>query len=146
MPQGVPPRIVLDTKCLVSALIISRDNLAWLRHGWPASAFFPLASKATTGELIRVLTYPRFQLSAAEQELLLADFLPYAVTIAVTSTLPDLPSIQDPADRMFLSLAVAGQADVLVSGDKDLLDLKDHFTQTPIINLAEFRLWIKDWS
>jgi predicted nucleic acid-binding protein len=62
-------------------------------------------------ELIRVLAYPRFQLSAAEQALLLADFLPYAAIITVSSTLADVPRSRDPADQIFLSLAVAGRAD-----------------------------------
>jgi hypothetical protein len=44
---GVIPRIVLDTNCLVSALLFSRDNLTWLRHGWQTSEFTPLAGKAT---------------------------------------------------------------------------------------------------
>ncbi len=42
----------------------------------------------------------------------------------------DLPNVTDvipahPADELFLSIALAGEAQVIVSGDKHLLDLKN---------------------
>jgi uncharacterized protein len=43
---------------------------------------------------------------------------------------------------MFLSLAIVGKADVLVSGDNDLLVLKNSFNVIPIMNLHEFESWL----
>ena len=40
----------------------------------------------------------------AEQELLLADFLPYAETMKIESIPDDLPQIRDKNDQMFLIL------------------------------------------
>jgi len=75
-----PPRVVLDTNCIVSGLLFSRGRLAWLRGAWQSGRFVPLVSRATAAELIRVLAYPKFKLDASEREALLADYLPYAET------------------------------------------------------------------
>jgi len=53
--------------------------------------------------------------------------LPY-VAIVVIDEIPEaLPLILDKDDRMFLILPVTGGVDVLVSGDADILQLKDSF-------------------
>ncbi len=44
---------------------------------------------------------------------------------------------RDPKDDKFLEIAIAGSADVIVSGDKDLLALHP-FEGTPIVAPAEF--------
>ncbi|HEX3861846.1 MAG TPA: putative toxin-antitoxin system toxin component, PIN family [Stellaceae bacterium] len=44
---------------------------------------------------------------------------------------------RDPRDDKFLELAVDGQADLIISGDKDLLDL-DPFGGIPIVSAAAF--------
>ena len=44
---------------------------------------------------------------------------------------------RDPADNMFLELAVEGQADIIISGDNDLLSLNP-FRGIKIITAAEF--------
>ena len=63
---------------------------------------------------MRVLAYPKFKLSKAEQALLLADFLPYTETVIIEQIPDGLPIIRDPGDQKFLILAVVGQAEVLV--------------------------------
>ena len=60
------PRVVLDTNCLVSALIFSRGRFAWLREAWQTKRFIALASHDTVSELLRVLAYPRFKLTRDE--------------------------------------------------------------------------------
>ena len=117
------PRVVLDTNVVVSALLFDRGRVAWLRESWRAGRFQPLVSEATTQELIRVLAYPKFALNRQDIEALLADFLPYAATIAVRRTAPDTPRCSDADDQMFVDLAVAGRADALVTGDATLLAL-----------------------
>jgi predicted nucleic acid-binding protein len=52
-----------------------------------------------------------------------------------------LPVIRDRADQMFLTLAVAGKAEALVTGDNDLLVIKDSFKTPPIMTLSEFEQW-----
>ena len=131
-------RIVLDTNCIISALIFSREKMAWLRHSWQSGAIIPIVSKETVTELLKVLTYPKFKLTKTEQSLLLADFLPYAETVTTQEVPPNLPVIRDKADQIFITLAVVAKADAIVTGDKDLLILKDSFTTPPIMTLSEF--------
>ena len=50
-----------------------------------------------------------------------------------------LLSIRDPKDLYLLSLAEIIDADYIVSGDKDLTDLNQHF-KTRIIKLVDFKL------
>lgn len=134
-------RVVLDTNCVISALLFSKQNLAWLRHRWQNGHMTPLASIDTVRELIRVLNYPKFKLTKAEQELLLADFLPYTETITISHISEGLPHIRDPADQMFLVLAVIGNADIIVTGDADILAIKPSFEKIPIMTLAEYQVW-----
>lgn len=103
----------------------------------------PLDNKLTASELLRVLDYPKFKLTKAEQSLLLADFLPYAEIIPIHDELIDLPIIRDPTNQMFLSLAIVGKADVLVSGDNDLLVLKNSFNAVPIMTIRELESWLQ---
>ena len=118
-----PPRVVLDTNLVLSALVFANGRLALLRHAWQGGRCVPLVSKATVAELIRVLAYPKFKLGDADQQELLADYLPWCVTVRIPKPPPPTPDCRDPFDLPFLQLAVAGKADFLVSGDRDLLSL-----------------------
>ena len=120
-------RVVLDTNCLVSALIFSRSRFAWLREAWQVKRIIALASRDTVSELLRVLAYPKFKLSRDEQETLLAEFLPFVETIQVETTPQGLPEIRDIDDVIFLALAAVAQADALVSGDGDIQAIRMRF-------------------
>ena len=136
------PRVVLDTNCLISALIFSRGKFAWLREAWQTKRFTALASHDTASELLRVLAYPKFKLTREDQETLLADFLPYVETVKIDTTPDGLPDIRDADDIIFLVLADAGRADALVSGDGDIQAVRDQF-QIPILTVAEFADWLQ---
>ena len=58
---------------------------------------------------------------------MLADYLPWCETATVSGPLA-VPDCRDPFDRPFLELALAGRADVLVTGDGDLLALAPVFS------------------
>ena len=135
-------RVVLDTNCLVSALIFSRSRFAWLREAWQAKRIIALASRDTVSELLRVLAYPKFKLSRDEQETLLAEFLPFVETIQVETTPQGLPEIRDADDVIFLALAAVAQADALISGDGDIQAVRMQFP-IPIMTVAEFSDWLQ---
>lgn len=120
--QG-PPRVVLDTNVVLSALVFGKGTTARLRAAWQGGHCLPLVSTATARELVRVLAYPKFRLDAREQQELLADYLPYAEAVRIPQPPPTVPVCRDPFDMPFLHLAAAGLADALVSGDADLLSL-----------------------
>ena len=89
------------------------------------------------GELLRVLAYPKFRLSAEEQHELLADYLPFTASVQIPQPPPIVPVCRDPLDAPVLELTVAGQAKLLVSGDKDLLVLAGK-TRFGILTPADF--------
>ena len=132
-----PPRVVLDTNLVLSALVFANGRVAALRHAWREGHCVPLVSKATTAELIRVLAYPKFKLSNEDQQELLADYLPWCATLRIPNPAPATPHCRDPCDQPFLQLAVVGKADYLVSGDQDLLSLADQFI-CPIVTAEQF--------
>lgn len=129
-------RVVIDTNLVLSALVFG-GSTARLRLAWQQQSFIPLVSRTTVTELIRVLAYPKFKLTKADQENLLSDYLPYCDTVLMPSQLPVIPECRDPFDEPFLFLAIVGHADYLVTGDRDLLCLADSFA-CPIITTEEF--------
>lgn len=130
-----PPRLVLDANILVSALLFHSGRLSWLRGAWSSGRIRPLAGRETTAELIRVLGYPKFRLSEADRQDILEDYLPFCETVTVPDPPPAVPECRDPFDRPFLELALAGNADALVTGDADLQALSDAFV-VPILTPA----------
>lgn len=132
------PRVVLDTNVLLSALLLPAGRLVWLRRAWETGAVRPLLSRVTVLELVTVLAYPKFRLSAEDRDQLLADLLPWCETV-VLDPLPVVPDCRDPADRPFLELAVGSGATALVTGDADLLALADR-SPVPILTPADLRI------
>jgi putative PIN family toxin of toxin-antitoxin system len=100
-------------------------RLNWLKAGWANRAVTPLVCRQTVAEMIRILSYAKFRLSLDEQKSLLSLYLPYAKIMALADPLAALPvNCRDANDDIFLHLAIAGGADVLVTGDADLLALR----------------------
>lgn len=120
-------RIVVDTNIVVSALVFRSGRVAWMRQAWQHGTLVPLVCRETIDELLRVLAYPKFRLTAEEREELLAEFLPYAEVVRLPTPWPDLPQCRDAKDQMFLVLAHVTKADMLVSGDADLLAMRGMF-------------------
>lgn len=133
-----PLRVVLDTNCLVSALIFSRGRLGQLRLAWQAQEFTPIVCKATVTELLRVFGYPKFSLTSEDIDSLLADFLPWVEVLEPPNVVEDIPALRDRDDAIFIHLALTGNAAYLVSGDRHLLELQDFFPQLQIIAPTEF--------
>jgi len=132
-------RVVLDTGVVVPALVFPRGRVAWLRDRWIGGRVQPLVSRATVDELIRVLANPKFGLSRDEIDTLLAAYVPFTESVALRSSGEEetLPECDDPADQEFLRLALVGDADALITGDDDLLRLRD---QTPFRILTPAQL------
>ena len=134
-----PPRVVLDSNVLVSALLFRRGELAWLREGWQSGMFAPLASRETVDELVRVLGCPKFRLQREDVEQLLGLYLPFSeLLLTDPQSHPSAPKCRDADDQKFVELAYRAGADALVTGDRALLDLSGA-TPFPILTPAEFR-------
>jgi putative PIN family toxin of toxin-antitoxin system len=85
-----------------------------------------------------VLAYPKFRLTADDIEVLLADYLPFGRSIHPVPTQENAPRCRDSHDQPFVDLVLAGQADYLVTGDKDLLAMNGCLP-CPVITPATLR-------
>ncbi len=121
-------RVVLDTNVVLSALLFTSGRLAWIRRGWQHGQLQPLVCKETVSELLRVLAYPKFKLTAQDQQDLLEDFLPCAEVVELPQPWPALPLCRDEKDQVFLVLAHVGQAKALITGDGDILAMREAFS------------------
>ena len=132
-----PPRVVLDTNIVLSALLFPQGPPAELRRAWQDGQILPLLARPGAEELLRTLHYPKFRLTAQDREDLLADYLPYSETVSLPDPPPGTPECRDPHDLPFLQAALAGRADALVTGDRDLLALAPDFP-VPLVTASEF--------
>jgi putative PIN family toxin of toxin-antitoxin system len=114
-------RVVFDTNVVLSALLFTHGRLSWLVGHWEAGDCVPLISRVAAEELTRILAYPKFRLTADEQLEALASYIPYCEAVEIVKSCPVL--CRDAQDQPFLDLAHSGKADVLVTGDEDLLAL-----------------------
>jgi putative PIN family toxin of toxin-antitoxin system len=114
-------RVVFDTNVVLSALLFTHGRLSWLVGHWEAGDCVPLISRVAAEELTRILAYPKFRLTADEQLEALASYIPYCEAVEIVKSCPVL--CRDAKDQPFLDLAHSGKADVLVTGDEDLLVL-----------------------
>jgi putative PIN family toxin of toxin-antitoxin system len=98
-----------------------------------------LLSRDFLDEYLRVLGYPKFELSEENiKELLQEEILPFAEVVKPKRRLRVVR--RDPSDNKFLECAVSGKARVIISGDKDLLSLgryRQILIQTPAQFLVE---------
>jgi putative PIN family toxin of toxin-antitoxin system len=138
-------RVVFDTTIVLSALLFSKGQLLWLREVWRQGEVIPLVSAATEQEICRVLNYSKFRLTASEQAVLLNEYLPFCAKVLVPDPPPLVPECRDPKDMPFLWLAVAGQAEYLVTGDGDLLALVNEF-QIAIVTAKIFESILSDYG
>jgi len=136
--KKAPPRVVLDTNVVLSALLFGGGWAARVRGGWQTGHFVMLASTATARELVRVLAYPKFRLSVDEQEQLLADVMPWMRVVQIPDPPASAPACRDAFDLPFLHLAIAGKAHALVSGDRDLLALAGAPGLCPVLRVQDF--------
>jgi putative PIN family toxin of toxin-antitoxin system len=114
-------RIVADTNCLVSRLLLP-SSVPGNAVRRAADSGLLLASEATMNELADVLARPKFDryISLADRQQFLrllgrvAEFVP---------TVYPVRECRDPKDDKFLELALNGRAHLIITGDADLLAL-----------------------
>ena len=131
-------RAVIDTNVVVSGFVFRAGTLAWLRDAIVKRSLIPLVSDETLAEVVRVLAYPRFGLTAEDRQSIIVHYMEHAEAIRQPRTRARLPQCRDPQDDMFIRLAYAARADAIVTGDDDLLALAQE-SRIPILNPAAFR-------
>jgi len=128
-------RVVIDTNIIVSAFLFEAGTPAHIFDAVYENHIL-LFSSETYAELCNVLLRPKFDRYALREERInfLATFAQLATEIVVRT---EVVICRDPKDNKFLALAADGQADYLVSGDRDLRDLSN-FNGIPILTPREF--------
>jgi uncharacterized protein len=131
-------RAVIDTNILVRAMLKPEGSVGPVVDFLRDRRYVFLYSEATLNELIAVLSRPRmvhkYGLTAAEVEALCALVIRRGELVE-----PDrsITACRDPKDNKFLEVAVAGKADVIVTGDEDL-EVLDPFEGISMIRPAKF--------
>jgi uncharacterized protein len=130
-------RIVLDTNVLVSAFLRNKGKPAQILA--QDSKFELLICEGILAELTDVLNRPRIRKKETYLEHRVHEYLgrlrASSTWIAITEVENIIP--QDPPDNIVLACAVEDGADYLVSGNKHLLDLKQH-RGVKIVTPAQF--------
>ena len=115
-------RVVLDTNAVVSGLL--GGTAAEVIRRWRAGSFDLILSEEIMTEYMDVLNRPRFSLPTWVVEELLGYIRARAAWVEPRGEIETVG--RDPSDDKFLEAAVTGQADWLVSGDNDLLDMEEY--------------------
>jgi putative PIN family toxin of toxin-antitoxin system len=114
-------RIVLDTNVVVSALLLS-DSVPRQAFDKAIDDGEVVISTPVLIDLAEVLARDKLNKYLTEQERMrfLVALLKASELVGITE---QIHNCRDPSDNKFLELAVCGNADVIVSGDDDLLVL-----------------------
>ncbi|MBI1882534.1 MAG: putative toxin-antitoxin system toxin component, PIN family [Chloroflexi bacterium] len=132
-------REVLDTSVVVSGLISPHGAPARIITHWRNGNFTLLYSPAIFEELKDVLNRVWLTKKLAGVPNRIADYLEGVVILGelVVGYINVTGQVRDPFDEIFLACARLGQADYLVSVDKDLLAL-GQYEGTRIVTPAQF--------
>ena len=128
-------RVVLDTNVLISVLLF-KGELSRIVEFWQKGKIIPIISKETFEELRSVLEYPKFSLSHGEIDSLIEhEILPFFEVVNISKHVKG--ACRDPGDDKFISCALSANADCIVTGDKDLSDLRK-YQSIRIIHASDF--------
>ncbi|MBS0017467.1 MAG: putative toxin-antitoxin system toxin component, PIN family [Arthrospira sp. SH-MAG29] len=114
-------RFVIDTNVLISALLW-KSSVPFRAIALAEKQGIILYSEATLKELERVLNRSKFDkyLSQEERQVFLLKFIGASQLVNITEK---ISVCRDEKDNKFLELAVSGNANLILTGDLDLLML-----------------------
>lgn len=128
-------RIVLDTNALVSRLLFPASVPGLVVDRALAEGHL-LISEAVMEELTDVLSRPKFDryIDISDRQGFLRRLARMAEWVPIVQV---IRACRDPRDDKFLELAINGEADLIVTGDADLLALHP-FRRIPILAPAAY--------
>lgn len=126
--------LLVDTNVVVSALLRGGLPQRIINEIAARDDWFWIVTEDIETEYKEVLARPKFKISTAVQESFRA-FVEIATIRIQPVTPPPFP--RDPKDELFIAAILASEAEYLITGDKDLLDLQ-RFASTQIVSPSEF--------
>lgn len=126
-------RVVLDTNVLISAIIRNGKPRQLLRKSIEENKYILVTSNDILNEMVGVLRRPKFQMSKEEISKILFALVSSSDVKVVKSR---FKVVKDPDDDMIVNTAYDGETDYIVSGDGDLLRVKE-FKNIKIITVKE---------
>lgn len=134
-------RAVLDTNLLVSYLLTNGETTSQIIAHWEAGNFLFIQSPPILAELVGVLNRPKLQPYLKSDPQVLIDLIePDAEFVNGELAFPG--ACRDPKDDKFIACAGEGNADYIVTGDKDLLDLGT-YERVQIVTVREFLILLE---
>lgn len=133
-------RVVVDTNVLISAALRDKDPEAVILWITARPGVDWLVSAKILDEYLSVLARSRFGLPQEVLQKWAAFLKGVTREIEVTKTY-DFP--RDQKDAAFLACALSGQADYLITGDKDFKEAKQ-LVDTIIISVSMFKRLVCD--
>lgn len=133
-------RVILDTNVLLGALISPHGSPDIIYRAWRASRFELVTSTEQLDELRRVSRYPKLKaILPAHRIGTMMNNMQRAIVLGQLPTLPTGMEVNDPNDTFLLTMALASEADYLVTGDRRAgLLQRGHVGRTRIITPASF--------
>jgi putative PIN family toxin of toxin-antitoxin system len=124
-------KFVIDTNVLISALLF-KNSVPFQAVKLAEKQGIILYSEATLKELQQVLNRKKFNkyLSLEDRQIFLIKFISSSELVSITEK---ITACRDEKDNKFLELAVSGNANVIVTGDLDLLILNPFQSVIPLI-------------
>jgi putative PIN family toxin of toxin-antitoxin system len=118
-------RAVVDTNVLVSGLMSESGPPSEIVDAWLEGRYTLITSPYMVEELVHVLSYPRIRdrLRLERDELQAIVIALLAQAEVTPGQLPLADVTRDPRDDAVVACAIEGGAEVIVSGDQDLLAL-----------------------
>lgn len=136
-------RAVLDTNVLVSAIILPAGRVGAIIRHLRQGGFVPVYSMETLQELASVLARPRikekYRITGSDVRTIIDLII---LRGDIVEPVEPVTACRDPKDDIFLSVAIAGHVDLIVTGDEDLLSLNP-FRGVPIVSPARFLAMIE---
>jgi hypothetical protein len=112
-------RVVLDTNVLLSALISPHGPPDTIYRAWRAAQFELVTSTAQLDELRRVSRYPKLRAILPPHRVgAMVNNMQRAVILKLLPNLPAGVELSDPNDAFLFTMALGGEADYLVTGDR----------------------------
>lgn len=110
--------VILDTNVLLGALISPHGPPEAIYRAWRAARFELVTSTTQLDELRRVSRYPKLKtILPAHRIGTMVNNMQRAIVLGALPSLPDAMEINDPNDAFLLAMALASEADYLVTGD-----------------------------